>query len=184
LKIPVIVVAFVALSGFPSAFSFAQHSIGAQQSVPAAQRESQDARAIEQLLVRSEVTVYVTDGRKKFSRITFTNQEAQFEPPCRLSYQVIGTEASNDGPSRSLTSVDMNFAKVDIAKARLTRYSEVQKPADGLHYTMDGWTVEFIDTAGKPVGTANFSTKSKAKTFVESLTKAVQTCAQPLRGAR
>jgi hypothetical protein len=178
------VIASLAFGGFLSAYSFAQHPAGAQQSVQAAQRESQDARAIEQLLARSEVTVYFTDGKKKFDRITFTNQEALFEPPCHLSYQVIGTEASNDGPSRTLTSVDMNFANVDVGKARVTRYSELQKPADDLHYTMDGWTVEFFDAAGKQVGTANFSTEAKAKTFMESLTKAVQSCGQPLRGAR
>lgn len=160
-----------------SVYVCAQQSPPVPKSTPVAQHESPQAREIEQLLNRSVATVYETDGRKRFHRVTFTNEQVAFEPPCHLSYELIGTEASNEGPSRTLTQVEIDLAKVDVSKARLSRYSELQNPTAGLHYTMDGWTVEFIDADGKSAGTLNFSSEARGRAFLASLAKAAQSCA-------
>jgi len=167
-----------------SGSAFAQQSPPVSKSAPVVQQESPQAREIEQLLNRSVATVYQTDGRKSFHRVTFTNEQVAFEPPCHLSYELIGTEASNEGPSRTLTQVEIDLAKVDLTKARLSRYSELEKPDAGLHYTMDVWTVEFLDALGKRVGTTNFSSEARGRAFLASLMKAEQSCTVASRSDR
>jgi hypothetical protein len=176
--------------GITSAF-FLMFSVGvhvplfAQDKIPQAKKVEEPSftpvqKQVMKALSAQSPFVFLTNGKGKYKRVSYTYTEVNFAGNCKLHYvehQFLVSEGvgATDNVHR-YTPTNVELADLFAAEPRVLKSSELFPAPDGFRYSADALVIDFPGRTGKPPHRLTFEGEQGAEQFLGLLRKAAQSC--------